>query len=140
MTERLVDWVYQNLEKSFLAAIPNALDVLKKRSGDCKAHSVLFVALARSLGLPARQVSGLVEIEDGKFYYHQWAEVHTGRWIPVDPVFGQVRADATHIKLSQGDLVEQLRLLNIIGAISIKVLDYQTDEEAGDHLPTGTSH
>ncbi len=125
-TGKLVDWVYENLGKSFLAAIPNAIDVLKKKSGDCKAHSVLFTALARSLGLPARQVSGLVQTPDGKFYYHQWAEVHLGRWHPVDPVFGQTNADATHLKLSQGDLADQIKLLNLIGNIGIEVLESPT--------------
>lgn len=129
VSERLVEWLYQNLEKSFLAAIPNAVDVLKNRSGDCKAHAVLLTALARSLGLPTRLVSGLVATDDGAFYYHQWAEVYTGQWVPVDPVFRQVPADATHIKLSQGDLSEQLRLLNAIGTISIEVLDYEVDED-----------
>jgi len=127
ISEKLMEWVYKNLDKSFLAAIPNAVDVLKRRSGDCKAHAVLFTALARSLGLPARLVSGLVATDDGAFYYHQWAEVYTGQWIPVDPVFGTVPVDATHIKLSQGDLSEQMRLLNAIGNISIEVLDYETD-------------
>ena len=129
VSERLVEWLFLNLKKSFLAAIPNAVDVLKRRSGDCKAHAVLFTALARSMGLPARLVSGLVEADDGAFYYHQWVEVYTGQWIPVDPVFGQVPADATHIKLSQGDLSNQLRLLNAIGNISIEVLDYELNEE-----------
>lgn len=112
-----------------MAAIPNAVAVLKKRSGDCKAHAVLFTALARNLGLPARLVSGLVESDDGAFYYHQWAEIYTGQWDPVDPIFGQVPADATHIKLSQGDLSKQLRLLNAIGKISIEILDYDLEDE-----------
>ena len=129
VSEMLVEWLYQNLKKSFMAAIPNAVDVLKKRSGDCKAHAVLFTALARSRGLPARLVSGLVEADDGAFYYHQWVEVYIGQWIPVDPVFGQVPVDATHIKLSQGDMSEQLRLLNAIGSISIEILDYEVKEE-----------
>ncbi len=126
VTERIVNWVHRNLGKSFLAAIPNALDVLKKKTGDCKAHSALFTALARAAGLPARQVSGLVQTPDGKFYYHQWAEVHLGRWHPVDPVFGQANADATHIKLSQGDLADQIKLLNVIGNIGIEMLEEPT--------------
>lgn len=130
VSEKLVQWLYQNLEKSFLAAIPNAVDVLKTRSGDCKAHAVLFTALARSLGLPTRIVSGLVETNDGGFYYHQWAEVYSGQWIPVDPVFGMVPADATHIKLSQGDMSEQLRLLNALGTISIEIRDYELAEKS----------
>ena len=115
-------WIHANLEKTFLTAVPSALGVLEERKGDCKAHSVLFTAMARSLGLPARQVSGLVLMEDGKFYYHQWAEVYTGRWIAVDPVFNQLPADATHITFSEGDPENQIRLLNLIGDVSIRVI------------------
>ncbi|MEA1928996.1 MAG: transglutaminase family protein, partial [Candidatus Auribacterota bacterium] len=129
VAEKLVNWLYLNLEKSFLAALPNAVDILKRRAGDCKAHAVLLTALARSLGIPTRIVSGLVEIEDGAFYYHQWAEIYTGNWLPVDPVLGQIPVDATHIKLSQGDLSQQLRILNAIGTISIEVLDYEVNVE-----------
>jgi transglutaminase-like putative cysteine protease len=124
VTAKLVNWVYHNLDKSFLAAIPDALRVLEKKAGDCKAHSILFVALARSLGIPARIASGLVYTPDGKFYYHQWAEVYLDRWRAVDPVFGQIQADATHITLSYGELSEQIRLMNLIGQLEIEILDY----------------
>ncbi len=119
----LTGWVFDNLGKSFLAAIPNAVDVLERGTGDCKAHSVLLVALARSVGLPARTVSGLVAMEDGNFYYHQWAELFTGEWIPADPVFGQIPIDAAHIAFSRSGPAEQLRLLNLIGKIRIEVVD-----------------
>ncbi len=126
--ELLTDWVFRNLEKEFLAAIPNAVDVLERRRGDCKAHSVLLVALARSIGLPARIVSGLVAMEDGLFYYHQWAELFTGEWTPADPVFGQVPVDATHIAFSRAGPARQLILLNLIGQIGIEVLEWDTGE------------
>lgn len=126
LAEKLVHWVYHYLDKSFMAALPTALDILEKKSGDCKAHSILFIALARSLGIPARRATGLVYTPDGKFYYHQWAEAYVGQWLPVDPVFNQVNADATHIKLSHGDLSEQIKLLNVIGNISIEVLEAKT--------------
>jgi transglutaminase-like putative cysteine protease len=127
--ELLTDWVFRNLKKSFLAAIPNAVDVLEERSGDCKAHSTLLVALARSLGLPARTVSGLVAMEDGLFYYHQWAEIFTGEWTPADPVFGQIPVDAAHISLSRSGPAEQLRLLNLIGRIRIEVLEWGSEKQ-----------
>ena len=113
--------------KALSADLPDALAVLREKKGDCKAHSVLLVALARAAGLPARPVSGLVETGDGRFYYHQWAEIYAGRWLPVDPVFNQVPADATHIKLNEGGLLNQIRLANIIGSLKIDVLDFQTD-------------
>ena len=119
----LSGWIHKNLEKTFLTAPPSARTVLREKKGDCKAHSVLFVALARNLGLPARQVSGLVLMEDGKFYYHQWAEAFLGRWIGVDPVFDQLPVDATHLKLSEGDPQNQIRLLKLIGELSIEVLE-----------------
>lgn len=121
----LTGWVFHNLEKSFLAAIPDAVSVLEKRSGDCKAHSVLLVALARAIGLPARTVSGLVAMEDGLFYYHQWAELFTGVWTAADPVFGQVPIDAAHIALSRAGPAEGLKLLPLIGRIRIEVLDWE---------------
>jgi len=132
IVEKLVHWVYGYLDKSFLAALPTALDILEKKSGDCKAHSILFIALSRSLGIPARRATGLVYTPDGKFYYHQWAEAYLGRWLPVDPVFDQVNADATHIKLSHGDLIEQIKLIGIIGNISIRVLESETETEESD--------
>jgi hypothetical protein len=47
--------------------------------------------------------------------------VWVGEWMDVDPTFDQVYADATHIKLSEGDLVEQIKLLPVIGQLSIEV-------------------
>lgn len=120
----LTGWVFRNLEKSFLAAIPDAVSVLEKRSGDCKAHSVLLTALARAVGLPARTVSGLVAMEDGLFYYHQWTELFIGEWTPADPVFGQLPVDGTHIALSRAGPAGQLKLLSLIGRIRIEVLEW----------------
>ena len=84
------------------------------------------MALARAAGLPARELSGIVcAPEDGAFYYHQWAEVYVGKWIAVDPTFGQHRADATHIAFARGDLFSQARLLNVIGSIGLKIVGYR---------------
>ena len=59
-------------------------------AGDCNEHTVLFVALARALGLPARTAVGLVYL-DGSFYYHAWPEVWLGEWVAVDPDLRAVR-------------------------------------------------
>lgn len=64
------------------------------RAGDCTEHALLFVALARRFGYPARDVSGFVVIAPvGKApsgaFGHAWAEVHDGRrWRRVDPALG----------------------------------------------------
>jgi len=122
-------WVYRNIRKEFTASISNALDTLERRSGDCTEHSVLFVALARAVGLPAREVAGLVYSAEGggAFFFHQWAEVYVGKWIATDPTFGQPVADATHIKLTEGDILSQARIMNVMGRLRIEVMDTEYD-------------
>ena len=118
-------WVYRNLDKQYMGAVSNALDTLATKSGDCTEHSVLFVALARAVGLPAREVSGIVYSEEyGGFFFHQWAEVFVGKWVATDPTFEQPIADATHIKLSEGELLKQVRVTSVIGRLKIEVLDF----------------
>ena len=75
--------------------------------------------------MPAREVEGLIygDAPHTGFYFHQWASVWVGKWIDVDPTFNQPIADATHIKLAEGDLFEQTKLLPIIGRIEIEIAD-----------------
>jgi transglutaminase-like putative cysteine protease len=67
-------------------------------------------------------VSGTIYL-DGRFYYHAWNEVYVGEWVAVDPTFGQVPADATHIKLVEGDLNETSVIMNAVGKINLKILE-----------------
>ncbi len=122
--EKLVAWVSDNMQPTYSARLTNALEVLESLEGDCTEHSVLLVALARAAGIPAREVAGLIYSNQPRpgFYFHQWAKVWVGEWIDVDPTFDQVYADATHIKLSEGDLVEQVKLLPVIGQLQIEVV------------------
>lgn len=121
----LSDWVSDNMLSTFSARLTNSLEVLENLEGDCTEHSVLFVGLARAAGLPAREVAGLIYVDAPHtgFYFHQWASVWVGKWIDVDPTFNQPIADATHIKLAEGDLFEQAKLLPIIGRIEIEIVD-----------------
>ena len=118
----LLDWVDRSVEDVPTASLPSALEVLREKRGDCNEHAVLFTALSRAAGIPARIAAGLVYL-DGKFFYHAWAEIYLGRWIAADPVFGQFPADATHIRLVRGELEGQLAILGIIGRIELEVLE-----------------
>ena len=119
---RLRKWVYENLEKTPVASIPNALQVLEMGRGDCNEHAVLFAALARAAGLPARVVAGAVYV-DGVFLYHAWDEVWLGeQWWSVDAAFDQMPVDATHLKLVTGGPEEHIAMLPVIGRLSIEVL------------------
>jgi len=85
------------------------------------------VAMARSVGLPARVAAGVVYLS-GAFYYHAWPEVWLGAdsgWVPIDPTFGEFPADATHLRLVVGSLDKQAEIVRFIGKLSIKVIEYR---------------
>jgi hypothetical protein len=130
VSTKLCAWVYKNVRNIYSARLSNALEVLEHLEGDCTEHSVLFIGLARAAGLPAREVAGLVYIpgNPGGFYFHQWATVWVGQWIDVDPTFNQPQADVTHIKLVEGDLFQQARIIPVIGNLKIAVLPDATDD------------
>lgn len=119
---KINDWVYANLKKKGSATIPSALDVLRTGEGDCNEHSALFAALARASGIPTKTVSGTLYI-DGRFYYHAWNEVFVGEWVAADPTFGQLPADATHIKFIEGDLEKSSRIMKVVGKINLRILE-----------------
>lgn len=102
--DRLQDWVYKNLEKTYGRDASTARDVLSNKAGDCTEHARLFTALARSVGIPTREVGGLVwAAPSPMFAWHAWAEIHDGhQWVSVNPMWNQVYVDATHLKMSEG--------------------------------------
>jgi transglutaminase-like putative cysteine protease len=118
---RIKDWVYRNVAKKPTVSIPTALEVLQTRRGDCNEHAVLFNALARAAGIPAKTVVGVVYMR-GAFYYHAWSEVWIGDWVSLDPVLNQFPADVTHVKFLEGDIDRQIEILRLIGNLKIEVL------------------
>jgi transglutaminase-like putative cysteine protease len=119
--ERINRWVFDSVNKHVAFGIPDALRVLHSRVGDCKEHTQLFVALARSAGVPTRIASGLVYL-DGKFYYHVWPEIFLEGWVAVDPTFGQFPADAAHVRFLLGGLDRQAEVVRLIATLRIDVL------------------
>ncbi|MBI2231274.1 MAG: transglutaminase domain-containing protein [Deltaproteobacteria bacterium] len=119
---RIKDWVYREIAKVPTVSVPNSLEVLKTKKGDCNEHTVLFNALARAAGIPARTAVGVVYLRDA-FYYHAWSEVWLGEWISLDSVLDQFPADVTHIKFLEGDIDRQIDILQLIGNLKIEVLD-----------------
>jgi transglutaminase/protease-like cytokinesis protein 3 len=112
------------LEKAPTVSMPTALEALENKKGDCNEHAVLFTALARAAGLPARVAAGVVYL-DRAFYYHAWAEVWLGQWVAVDPVFHQFPADATHIKFVEGGPEHHMALLKVIGQVGMEIAEYK---------------
>ena len=133
--ERLTRYVNALLDKKPTVSLPSALDVLRTKVGDCNEHTILYVAMARASGIPARIAVGLVFIRgaQGAFYYHAWPEVYLdegagrGLWLPVDPTLNQFPADGTHVRLVRGGLDRQAAILPLIGRLRMTVLDLELD-------------
>jgi len=121
IAERLNRWVHQKLAKTVAFSVPSAVAVLEAGEGDCNEHTVLFVALARAQGLPARIAVGLVYL-DGVFFYHAWPEVWLGEWVAMDPTFGEAPASAAHLRFVTGGLAQQVEIVRLLGRLRIEVV------------------
>jgi hypothetical protein len=121
--EKLAAWVAGNVENSITDS-QSPIETLEKRAGNCQSHARLYASLARAAGIPTRFVSGLVFADGKGFLYHSWAEsLVDGLWLPVDPTFGEIPANATHIKLAEGDAPDDMApMAAIIGRIKARIL------------------
>lgn len=82
--------------------------VLQNKQGVCDEMTSLFIAMLRSLKIPARFVSGVAFSNSPQFPQgwgpHGWAEVYFPGvgWVPFDITFGQFGwVDPGHIKLKE---------------------------------------
>jgi hypothetical protein len=127
--ELLVAWLEKNVRKSPVD-VWTALDVLEKREAECQGHTYLYTAFARSLGIPTRVVNGITYSEDYQgFLYHTWAESWVDdRWLAIDPTFGMVPADATHLKLVEGETLAELTpIVAWVGQLKLRVIETRSD-------------
>ncbi|WP_047336111.1 transglutaminase family protein [Pseudomonas protegens] len=81
----------------------SAAQAFAGRAGVCQDHTHAFLACARSLGVPARFVSGYLYREDsGQLLGHAWAEAWLeGAWYSFD-VTHQLARPERHLKLAVG--------------------------------------
>jgi transglutaminase-like putative cysteine protease len=125
--EKLVAWVHDNLEKRPVLSVPNALETLENRVGDCNEHAVLLAAFARAAGIPAEIEAGVVYLR-GRFFYHAWNVLYLrdrGGWVTADAVLGQMPADVTHIRFVRGGADRQLDLVGLIGRLKLDILEME---------------
>jgi hypothetical protein len=123
----ILAWMQEHIEREPVDVF-SALDVLDKGRAECQGHAMLYAALARAAGLPTRVVNGIVYSGDhGGFLYHTWVETCVeGTWISIDPTFSQVRADATHIKIVEGEGPDDLMpLVGLIGRVQAEIISFR---------------
>lgn len=103
--------------------ITDPYQILEYGGGDCTELSDLFIALVKSLGIPARRVVGFAR-QDDSFGGHQWAEVaFDGQWWSVDPTWLLWSGfSANHLKIKDekqlSDIPFKLRVSEIKSTIS----------------------
>ena len=138
MAFALHDWAFRHIEKVPVLSLPSALEVLESRRGDCNEHTILYTAMARSIGLPTRVAIGLVWSDELRgFYYHAWPEIWLGdRWLATDPTLGQRVADATHIKLLEGGIERWPQLLPFLGKLEIELHSVDTSPVDAAQTPS----
>ncbi len=126
-------WVFEEVEnKGFSAVFSSAVEVLDTRAGDCSEHAVLAAAMARSISIPTKLVSGLTYFQE-QFLYHMWIEVWTGDgWYALDPTLGDGGVDAMHIKFGESSAARgsvadlSVGVLRVFNRLHIVVREYTT--------------
>jgi hypothetical protein len=94
-------WVSREIGRVPRRGRPRALTALATRRGDDVSRALLYVALLRAQGIPARTVTGVAPGASG-WEPRVWAEVGLGAWTPVDPATGDWPADTALVRLRTG--------------------------------------
>ena len=89
---RIYDWVTTHMRYFYVRNYGTYTNISEYSAvnlrGDCGFHAILFIALCRAAGIPAKWQSGWFITP----YYagpHDWAQVYVeGKWYPVDASFG----------------------------------------------------
>ena len=126
---RLSGWVAEEIGYDIPggASARNTYDV---REGECGAHSRLFAAFCRGVGIPARVVWGCMYVPNlgGSFGQHAWNEVYMGElgWIPLDTTVREVDyADSGHIRLG---IVSSAHIA--LNPKQMEILDFQAGPQS----------
>lgn len=112
VVNKLAIWVKDNIEYSLDSTTESASQksswVLENRKGVCDELTALYISMLRSLGIPAKFISGIAYTDSDLFDYnwgpHGWAEVYFPEygWVGIDPTYGEFGfVDATHIKMQE---------------------------------------
>jgi len=104
--------------KDKIIGIPiiSAHEIFKLRKGDCTEHTILTIAILRTLKIPARATVGLKLTKHffkskNVFVYHMWAEAfYRGKWQIVDATTKSAPNYSHYIKLGEHNLKTEMPL------------------------------
>lgn len=109
---KLAAWTRENIDynlSSLTAEVSQPASwVLENRKGVCDELTSLFISMLRSIGIPAKFITGYAFTNSPLFPEnwgaHGWAEVYFPGvgWVPFDVTYGEYGfVDPTHIKLKE---------------------------------------
>ena len=115
--EKLMNFVSEYIEDDYESNSESVFDIIDKKKGDCTEHSLLFTTMARSIGLPTREVTGWAYDGNKKYVLHAWVEVamnvdNVFYWVPIDPTWN-LSIPLIHIKSSGKNLVNNNLSINL---------------------------
>ena len=107
---KLAEWVEHNVEYDLSTLTAEATQkaswVLENKKGVCDEITSLFISMCRSLGIPARFVTGIsysnINLQNQNWGPHGWAEVYFPGfgWVVFDVTYKELGfIGTTHIKL-----------------------------------------
>ncbi len=144
---KTAEWVRRNIKYNLSTinaeTVFKSSEVLRNGEGVCDEITNLFISLMRSLGIPARFVTGVVYTNLGyKWLNHGWSEVYFPGygWVPFDVTFGQYGwIDPSHVKLQHtagsGEASVNYRWHSVGGEVKLDKIDlnaYYINEKKDD--------
>ena len=89
MARRLFNHLIDNMYYEMVGGWNTAPAVLERGNGSCSEYTFTYIAMCRSVGIPARYVGSVVVRGDDSSMddvFHRWAEIYIPGygWIPVD--------------------------------------------------------
>lgn len=114
--EKFFYWIDENIRyvgEMEYSLMPSVIEkALVTRSGDCGVQALLFIALCRVSGIPARWQSGW-ETKPLAPNMHDWAEFYIPPygWLPVDPSYGVRKSDDPAIRSFYFGHLDSYRLI-----------------------------
>lgn len=93
IARKLYNYLIDNMYYEMVGGWNTAPAVLERGNGSCSEYAFAYIAMCRSVGIPARYVGSVVVRGDRSSMddvYHRWAEIYMPGygWIPVDPSGG----------------------------------------------------
>lgn len=119
-------------DKNLSVGYATAAEVARSKQGDCSEHAVLAAAMCRSLGIPARVVTGIIYSDtflEGRTIFggHAWTEYYNGKsWIAMDATRASGGGFGSgHLAMARGngDPADFFGMINTLGYFTIEKIE-----------------